>query len=126
MAVKDKSENTKERKMHNRILGIKGERQARRYLRLHGWKILKKNYKNPFGEIDIIARKKDVLAFIEVKTRLTDVYGTPSEAVTESRKRKYISGANYFLVNKNIDLCVRFDIIEVFKGAINHIENAFY
>lgn len=114
------------RKMHNRELGKEGEKKARKYLAAHGWKIIAKNYKNPFGEIDIIARKGDVLAFIEVKTRLSDVFGLPSEAVDEKRKRRYISGAKYFLLNKNVDMCVRFDIIEVFMGEINHIENAFY
>ncbi|MDE6505124.1 MAG: YraN family protein [Clostridia bacterium] len=112
--------------MHNKELGAKGEKKARRYLFLHGWKIIAKNYKTPFGEIDIIARKKDVLAFIEVKTRLSDIFGLPSEAVDERRKRRYIMGANYFLANKNADLTIRFDIIEIFRGQLNHIENAFF
>lgn len=112
--------------LHNRKLGLEGENKAKRYLIFHGWKILESNFRSPFGEIDIIARKKDVIAFIEVKTRLTDKYGTPSEAVNEARKRRYISGANYYLCNKNIDMTVRFDIIEIYRGSINHIENAFY
>lgn len=112
--------------LHNRKLGLKGEKKARRYLVFHGWKILEKNYKTPFGEIDIVARKRDVLAFIEVKTRLTDKYGSPSEAVTETRKRRYISGANYYLCNKDVDMTVRFDIIEIYRDRLNHIENAFY
>ena len=111
--------------MHNRMLGLKGEKKARRYLFFHGWKILEKNFKSPFGEIDIIARKRDVIAFIEVKTRLSDRYGAPSEAVDEARKRRYILGANYFLCNKNCELTVRFDVIEIFRGRLNHIENAF-
>lgn len=111
---------------HNKALGQKGERRARRYLFWHGWKILDKNYKTPFGEIDIVARKKDVIAFIEVKTRLSDIFGLPSEAVDKRRQSRYIMGANYYLVNRNIDLTVRFDIIEIFRGQLNHIENAFY
>lgn len=111
---------------HNLKLGKKGEETARRYLKKHGWKILEKNWENPFGEVDIIARKGDVYAFIEVKTRLSDNYGLPSEAVTNARKRKYIAGANYYFLNKNIVHTVRFDIIEIFKGELNHIENAFY
>ncbi|MDE7329748.1 MAG: YraN family protein [Clostridia bacterium] len=111
---------------HNKDLGKKGEAKARRYLFFKGWKILESNYRTPFGEIDIIARKGDVIAFIEVKTRLSDVFGLPSEAVDGMRKQRYIMGANYFLMNKNVDLTVRFDIIEVFRGQLNHIENAFY
>lgn len=112
--------------MHNRRLGAKGEKTARRYLKKNGWKILKKNYKNPFGEVDIIAKKGDTVAFIEVKTRLSDIYGAPSEAVSEQRKLRYIRGANYYFLGKEIDFTVRFDIIEIENGRINHIENAFY
>ncbi len=116
----------KQKNPHNKKLGAQGEKKARRYLFFHGWKIIAKNYKTPFGEIDIIAKKKDVLAFIEVKTRLSDIFGLPSEAVDTKRKRRYIMGANYFLTDKNVDLTVRFDIIEIFRGQLNHIENAFY
>ncbi len=112
--------------LHNVKLGKKGERTARAYLKRNGWKILEKNYKTPFGEIDIIAKKGGTVAFIEVKTRLTDIFGLPSEAVTNQRKLRYIRGANYFFTDKIIDCTVRFDIIEVFRGQINHIENAFY
>ena len=110
---------------HNKKLGAQGEKKAVKFLKRNKYKIIAKNFVSPYGEIDIIARKGDVLAFIEVKTRLSDIFGLPNEAVDERRKRRYIMGANYFLINKNIDLCVRFDIIEVFRGQINHIENAF-
>lgn len=111
--------------LHNKELGLKGEKAAVRYLRFRRWRIIERNFVTPFGEIDIIARKGDTLAFIEVKTRLSDIFGVPSEAVNDAKKRRYILGSNYFLVNKNIDLTVRFDIIEVYRGKINHIENAF-
>lgn len=116
---------TENRNMHNKNLGKEGERKARWYLRLHGWKIIEKNFKNPFGEVDIIAKKKDVLAFIEVKTRLTDIFGTPSQAVTKQRQQRYIMGAKYYFANREADCTVRFDVIEIFRGQINHIENAF-
>lgn len=115
----------KRKNMHNKDLGTKGERKARWYLRFHGWKIVEKNFKNPFGEIDIIAKKKGVLAFIEVKTRLTDIFGTPSQAVNKQRQQRYIMGAKYYFANREIDCTVRFDIIEIFRGQLNHIENAF-
>lgn len=116
----------KRNSMHNVKLGRKGERKARWYLRRRWWKILEKNYKSPFGEVDIIAKKREVIAFIEVKTRLTDDYGAPSEAVTEQRKRRYIAAAKYYFAGRQIDCTVRFDIIEVFRGRINVIENAFH
>ena len=110
----------------NKLLGKAGEDKACAYLKKCGYKILKRNYKNPFGEVDIIAEKDGVVAFIEVKTRLSDKYGQPSEAVTKPRQTKYINGANYYFSGKDIDCTVRFDIIEILNGEINHIENAFY
>jgi len=112
--------------LHNKKLGAAGEKKARAYLRLHGWKILEKNWKNPYGEVDIIAKKDDTVAFIEVKTRLNDTYGSPSEAVNERRKTRYIMGAKYYFLNREINCTVRFDVIEILQGKINHIENAFY
>ena len=115
-----------EKETHNQKLGKKGEKLACKYLRKQGYKILERGYKNPFGEVDIIARKGEVLAFVEVKTRLSDSFGTPSEAVTPARQRKYIQAAKYYFAGREINCTVRFDIIEVFNGRINHIENAFY
>lgn len=116
----------KEQDAENKKLGKLGEKKARAYLRKNGWKIVEKNYVNPFGEVDIIARKGEVLAFVEVKTRLSDIFGTPSDAVTRARQRKYIQAANYYFAGREMDCTVRFDIIEVFRGQLNHIENAFY
>ena len=122
MAIKD----TKKDTLHNKLLGASGENKARRFLKRSGYKIVEKNYKCPFGEVDIIAQKGDVLAFVEVKTRLSDIYGSPSQAVTRERKKRYINAAKYYFTGRHIDCVVRFDIIEVFRGQINHIENAFY
>lgn len=110
----------------NKELGRKGEEQAVKYLKKKGWKIIKRNYVNPFGEIDIIANKGEVIAFIEVKTRRSDIFGIPSEAVNDKRKLKYIQGANFFFAKKMRYWTMRFDIIEIYRGEINHIENAFY
>ena len=107
-------------------LGKAGENKACAYLKKAGYKILKRNYKNPFGEVDIIAGKEEVIAFIEVKTRLSDIFGQPSEAVNSIRQQRYINAAKYYFTGKRIDVVVRFDIIEILNGEINHIENAFY
>ena len=73
--------------------------------------------------MDIIAKCGDVLSFCEVKTRLGDFYGAPSEAVDLKKRRRYIQAAQHFKGGQNFVL--RFDIIEVLNGKINHIENAF-
>lgn len=109
----------------NKKLGERGEKEACRYLKKSGWKILERNFKNPFGEVDIIAERKGVIAFVEVKTRLSDIFGLPSEAVNADRKRRYVKAAEFYFTNRPVDCVLRFDIIEIFRGQINHMENAF-
>lgn len=105
-------------------LGKKGENLAARHLKNHGYKILEKNYRTPFCEVDIIAKCGDVLCFCEVKTRTGDAYGAPSEAVNYAKQRLYIRAAYHYLKGRE-NCTVRFDVIEVFRGQITHIENAF-
>lgn len=116
---------TPKKDLYNKKFGKKGERQAVKFLKRKGYKILEKNFKNPFGEVDVIAKKDGAVAFIEVKTRTGDLYGTPSEAVGNSRKRRYVKAAEYYFKGRDIDCTVRFDVIEIYNGNVNHIENAF-
>ena len=109
-----------------RILGFRGEERAARYLKRRGYKIIERNFRCPFGEVDIIAEKGDVVAFIEVKTRSNDNFGAPNEAVNGGRMRRYKNSARYYFTDRSMDCVVRFDIIEVTKEGINHIENAFF
>lgn len=108
-----------------RRLGFSGERKAAAKLKKDGYKIVKRNFRCPFGEVDIIASKGDVLAFIEVKTRSDDLFGQPNEAVRADRQKRYKNCARFYFSGKEMDCVVRFDIIEVTKEGINHIENAF-
>lgn len=104
-------------------LGGKGEKMAAKHLKKLGYKILERNLRTPFGEVDIVAKCKDVLVFCEVKTRFSDDFGAPSEAVTERRQQRYIRAAEHYA--KGLDCTVRFDVIEIYRGEINHIINAF-
>ncbi|MCD8309149.1 MAG: YraN family protein [Clostridia bacterium] len=122
MKAKD---NTLKKNGHNKKLGKKGEKLAAKYLKKNGYKIVARNYKNPFGEIDIIAKKEDTVVFCEVKTRLSDIFGVPSEAVDRNKCRRYVQGAKFFFAERNVNYTIRFDIIEVFNGEINHIISAF-
>jgi putative endonuclease len=106
-------------------LGNRGERAAVRYLKQKGYVILKRNYKCRFGEVDIIAKKSDVVAFVEVKTRTDDTFGQPNEAVREDRMRRYINTAKLFMTRNQGEYVIRFDIIEVTPEGIRHIESAF-
>ena len=109
-----------------RRIGFFGEGKAARFLKKGGYKILHRNYKCPFGEIDLIAQKDDVICFVEVKTRSGDAFGAPNEAVNKKRQQRYKNSARYYFSGREMNFTVRFDIVEVTKEGINHIENAFY
>jgi putative endonuclease len=114
-------------------LGERGEDAAARFLRRHGYKILVRRFKSRAGEVDIICRHKDWLVFVEVKTRKSDNYGTPSEAVTREKQRHMSRVAlDYLRLLDNPQVHWRFDIVEVLMqdGAkkpddIRLIQNAF-
>ncbi len=112
-------------------IGRRGEQASKLYLEKKGYEILACNYKKMYyGEIDIIARTNDVLVFVEVKTRSTDVYGSPAEAVDIAKQKRIIDAAlSYVCENFETEQQIRFDVVEVFpKGnrcKVNHIINAF-
>lgn len=115
--------------MNNKEKGDFGEIVARNHLENIGATILKTNYKTKLGEIDIIAKIKDYIVFIEVKARSSINYGYPSEAVGFRKQRKIINASKIFIQENNIkDIDIRFDIIEVYlkDRKIKHIEDAFF
>ena len=112
----------------NKKKGNLGEFIASVYLRFKGYEILKRNYFIKGGEIDIVARKKDTIAIVEVKTRTNDKYGSPKDAVNYYKQKHLGYAAKCFLKYYNLqNVKVRFDVLEVnlkpFK--INHIKRAF-
>ena len=114
-------------KKDKRTIGINGEKTAEKYLKNNKYKILDCNYHSRFGEIDIIAKKDNFIVFVEVKARNNNSLGEPREAVTYSKQNKIIKTAEFYILDKKIDLQPRFDVIEVFTDTdtVNHIENAF-
>ena len=112
--------------MNRRAIGNQGEDAACAYLKKQGWKVLDRNVVRRGGEIDIIAEKKGVYAFIEVKTRSSNRYGTPAEAV-DARKQRRIAlvAMQYAAEKKLLDARLRFDVIEVTPEGVRHIEGAF-
>lgn len=109
--------------------GRMGESLAVEYLTDKGYVILETNYRNKIGEVDIIAYDRDVLVFVEVKTRLGINYCYAYESV-DSRKQKKIANTSLMFLQKNkmSDIQVRYDVIEVYpmeEERINHFENAF-
>ena len=120
--------------MNSKLIGRWGETKAAEYLKGKGYTIIAMGYYTRFGEIDIIARHKKVLAFIEVKTRINDDFALARDAVTVSKQRKMIITAGIWLESYGEIGIPRFDVIEVYYRlsdrnpevcAINHIEDAF-
>lgn len=119
----------------SRKTGNVGEKEAAKYLRKNGYKILKRNYVAAGGEIDIIAENKDTVAFIEVKARTVGKENPneprPASAVTPEKQRKIISAAKFYGGGYQKNKQVSLDIVEVYlnKDAsvnkIMHLKNAF-
>lgn len=108
-------------------LGNLGEQLAVEFLEKNQYKIIKRNFFCRQGEIDIIAKDKKEIVFIEVKTRTSNKYGRPSESVNTVKQFRMYNSAKYFLYKYNLfEECIRFDVIEVFvsngKFNINHIK----
>lgn len=94
--------------------GKRGEDIAVDYLRKLGYQIMERNYRCPLGEIDIVARDKDVLVFIEVKSRQTEAFGDPELAVGKTKQKKIALMAMYYLANKYAGSPkARFDVVAV-------------
>jgi len=90
------------------------------YLEKHGYKVLEKNFRCPWGEIDIIARDHDELVFIEVKTRKSNEMGYPEEAVDAKKQRKISQVAAHYLMQKNIiHESIRFDVVAIFMTTFS-------
>lgn len=113
-------------KVFNKITGDRGEIVVQKYLKKNKYRILETNFHSNTGEIDIIAQDKEYIVFVEVKTRVSYMYGRPSEAVDERKQYKIRRVAEaYIKENRLFDYPCRFDVVEVLDGEINHIKDAF-
>ncbi len=111
-------------------LGRKGEELAIAHLKSIGYEILEVNWFSNHLEIDIIARDGNELVVVEVKSRGTDSYEHPSEAVSNKKIRFLVNAAEAYIQEKNVDLDTRFDVISIiFDGGtfeLEHFKDAFY
>jgi len=114
---------------HNQ-LGSEGEELAVDFLLKNDYEIIERNYRFDKAEVDIIARKKEVLAIIEVKTRSTADFGNPQDFVKPKQIQRLVKAVDEYVNTNNLDVEVRFDIIAIVregkKFKIEHLENAFY
>lgn len=111
----------------NRKKGRRGEEYACNYLKNNNYKIIKTNYTNINGEIDIIAENKNYIVFIEVKYRKNLSHGYPREAVNYIKQNKIKNTAMQYISENNLnENDFRFDVIEILDKKIEHIKNAFW
>jgi putative endonuclease len=113
-------------------LGRKGEKLAARHLSRHGYKVLRRNVRlAKGGEIDLVCRDRaaNALVFVEVKTRSSEDFGRPFEAVDRKKRRRIVAGAMAWLrMLDSPDITFRFDVVEVVVGdpaEVRVLENAF-
>jgi len=111
-------------------VAIKGEELAAKFLKEKGYKIIDRNFRKGYGEIDIIAVHKNVLVFVEVKTRTSNVYGSPLEAISYFKLKSLLRTAEFYKVlNPKLPDLLRIDAISVLLDNswnlvnIEHIEN---
>lgn len=114
--------------MNNVKIGSAGEDLAKRYLQKNGYEILDTNVKfSRYCEIDIIAKIKTTLVFVEVKTRKTDRFGAPAEAITKTKYQNIKNGIYFYLQNNNVKYNqYRIDVISITlkpELKIEHLEN---
>ena len=112
--------------------GRDGERRAAWWLWLRGWRILDQRVRTPAGEVDIVARRGNLVAFVEVKTR-RDMEGDPPQAAVNTRKQNRLGklAQGYLKLKRLRQVSCRFDVVSVIFNdegavkAIRHIPNAF-
>lgn len=110
--------------------GKLGEEIASKYLIKKGYKIIERNFRKGYGEIDIVAIYQNILVFIEVKTRTTDLFGGAKESISRAKIHTLINTAQFYkFTHKNLPEALRIDAILIDLGSsseashIEHIEN---
>ena len=88
---------------HNQRIGKWGEDTAVEYLVQHGYEIITRNVRTPYGEIDIVARQGDMTIFVEVKTRTSHKMGLPEESITARKREHMLAAADHYAAEHEID-----------------------
>ena len=113
-------------------LGATGEDAAARELTRRGYRILERNVRTRFGELDVVARDGETVCFIEIKARRSSAFGWPQEAITWQKQRHLVRLAQWYLKARHLpNVSARFDVVALLLGpddrptSIEVIQNAF-
>lgn len=110
--------------MDKRSIGQRGEEVAADHLRRAGYEIVARNWRTRIGEIDIVARRDDLIVFVEVRTRSTAGLGTASESVGPRKQRQLVTMANQYLQQVAPSASARIDVIAItFNGLRPHVDH---
>jgi putative endonuclease len=113
--------------MNKKALGDFGEEVAADRLSVKGYRILERNWRTSAGEIDIIAEQNDVIVFVEVKTRTSDLYGTPQDAITQNKRRRIIKSSLAYLTEMDLlDRDWRVDMVAILckrNSVVTNVEH---
>ena len=113
---------------HNQRIGKWGEEAATEFLLQRGYVIIAKNFRTPYGEIDVVARQGDMTIFVEVKTRTSNTMGLPEESITLRKRQHMLSAAEYYAAESEIDHW-QIDVVSIegrpgTQPKITYFENA--
>lgn len=98
-----------------KVLGARGEDLAVKYLKKKGYKVIERNYRCQWGEIDLVAREGDTLVFVEIKSRSSSGFGLPQDAVGRFKQEKLIQVAQAYMAEHRLQETIpaRFDVVAV-------------
>jgi putative endonuclease len=102
-------------KATTKTLGAQGEELAVKYLRKQGYKVIQRNYQCRWGEIDLVARDKDTLSFVEIKSRSSSDFGLPQDSVDRFKQERIIQVAKAFMAEHHLNETIpaRFDVVAI-------------
>ena len=113
-------------KSNNKVTGNRGEDLATEYLQKKGYKIIERNFRTRFGEIDIVCRDGQTLVFVEVKTKIGHDFGEPEEMVNKSKISKVKRMGEVYLQDKGINVGCRVDVVAIVmenNGSVEKLEH---
>ena len=114
------------KKKRNLEVGEMGENVAEDFLREEGYKILDKNYRTKYFEIDIIAKKKDVLHFVEVRTKTNEKFGSPEETIDYKKKEKLLRSAKAYTTFNDCKGKYQVDVICIVLDGLGNVDRLNY
>ena len=101
--------------------GGPAEDLAAAFLERQGLRILERNYRCRFGEIDLVARSGELLVFVEVRARTSEAFGGAASSITATKRRRLVAAARHYLATHRADRACRFDVVLV-RGAEQQVE----